>query len=128
MLLLDTCALVWLADGGGTLSALAREALGRHVGGLYVSAVSAFEVALLRRKGRLELRQPPEEWYSRVLDFHGLRELPLTGLIAARAVALPDIHRDPCDRFIVATAQEHQLRIVTADQTIPRYPGVGVVW
>jgi hypothetical protein len=59
---------------------------------------------------------------------HGLQELPITGAIAATAVTLPPIHRDPADRFIIATALRHGLAVVTAAATIGKYPGIRVIW
>lgn len=128
MILLDTCALVWLSDGGAVLSAKAKAALSANAGACYVSAISAFEVALLVERRRLTLPQPPANWFAAVLRFHGLQELPITGAIAATAVTLPPIHRDPADRFIIATALRHGLAVVTADATIGKYPGLRVIW
>ncbi|MGP8202120.1 MAG: PIN domain-containing protein [Limisphaerales bacterium] len=57
-----------------------------------------------------------------------MRELPVSGVIAARATLLPAIHRDPFDRLLIATAQEHRLKIVTPDATIAKYPGLDTLW
>lgn len=57
-----------------------------------------------------------------------MRELPLTGVIAARATLLPPIHKDPFDRLLIATAIEHQLTLLTPDQTIRQYPGLKTLW
>ncbi len=63
-----------------------------------------------------------------MVQWHGLRELPVSGVIAARATLLPAIHRDPFDRLLIATAQEHRLKIVTPDATIAKYPGLDTLW
>ena len=128
MLLLDTCALLWLGADQDRLSGKAREALEESAGSLFVSAISAFEIAHKHRSGKLELPLEPAEWYAEALETHGLAEIPITGAIASRAVDLPPIHRDPCDRFLIATAQLNHFAVVTADETIPRYPDVKVVW
>ena len=128
MLLLDTCTLIWLSEGGKSISDKARQAMQDNAGALHVCAISAFEIALLSRKGRLKIPEAPDKWYVDIMDFHGLNELPITGVIAARAAMLPYIHNDPCDRIILATAKEHSLDIVTADKIIPTYPGITVVW
>ena len=128
MLLLDTCAVLWLADDQDRLSDRAKAALEESAGSLFVSAISAFEIAHKQRSGKLELPLEPAEWYSQALKSHGLTEIPITGEIASVAVDLPPIHRDPCDRFIVATAQLENLAVVTADEIIPRYPDVKVLW
>lgn len=128
MLLLDTCALLWLAADQQHLSAVARRAIAQHAGKLFVSAISAFEIGVKHQKGRLELPLKPEEWFTRALELHGLRELPITGQIAARSTALPPLHADPCDRIIVATAEIHSLTVATLDEVIRQYPGVRVSW
>lgn len=128
MLLLDTCALIWLSEGGNSISDTAREVMRDNAGALHVCAISAFEIALLSRKGRLKIPEPPDKWYVDIMAFHGLNELPITGAIAARAAMLPYIHNDPCDRIIIAASKEHNLDIVTADKIIPTYPEVTVVW
>lgn len=128
MLLLDTCALLWLAADQDRLSDRAKTALGDSAGSLFVSAITAFEIAHKHRRGKLLLPIEPAEWYAEALETHGLTEIPITGEIASHAVDLPPIHRDPCDRFIIATAQLHNLAVLTADQTIPRYPDLKVVW
>jgi PIN domain nuclease of toxin-antitoxin system len=63
----------------------------------------------------------PHEWYAEALEFHGIRELPVTGRIALESTLLPTHHRDPCDRIIVATAREESLRVVTPDLLIAAY-------
>jgi len=131
VILLDTCAVLRLGTDPAQLGTASRHALARHAGSLFVNAITAFEIALLARKGRF--LPPPEMpdpfvWYTTLLAHHGLTEIPLDGATAAAAAALPPIHADPCDRFIVATALARQLPIVTCDQAIPRYPGVSVLW
>ena len=130
MILLDTCALLWLAVDQKRLSAPARKTLEMAPGGLFISAISAFEIGTKLRRGALALpaRGPsPEEWYAEALEFHGLRELPVTGSIALESTALPLHHRDPCDRIIVATARKMSLRVMTPDPLIAAYD-VEIVW
>ena len=128
MLLLDTCALLWLAGDQDSLSEAALAAISSPEEGLAVCAISAFEIAVKHRQGKLELPLPPDQWYPEALESHGIRELPVDGRCALAAASLPPIHRDPCDRFLIATAKIHRLPVVTADQTIPRYPGLRVIW
>lgn len=87
-----------------------------------VSPVSCFELALAHRRGRLELLLPIREWFAQALAGSDVELLPLTALIAARAVELPEIHRDPFDRIIIATALEMDARIASVDGYFPRYP------
>jgi PIN domain nuclease of toxin-antitoxin system len=130
MILLDTCALVWMTTQPGQLSAKAAEAVRRNADAIAVVPISAWEIAIKCRDGGLRLSGPysPHEWYQEAVRRYGLHEIPLDALVLCESVALPPIHRDRCDRMIVAAALRHCLPIVTADTTIPRYPDVTVVW
>ena len=124
-MLLDTCALIWLATGGGQLSAKARQAID-EAAAVYVSAISAFEIACAAARGRLELPCDAERWYVEVLYQHSLTEILLSGKIAIASAKLPMVHKDPCDRFIIATARLENLTIVTADRIFRKY-GVATI-
>jgi PIN domain nuclease of toxin-antitoxin system len=91
---------------------------------VYVSVMSGVEVALKVRRGKLELPATPEDWFRTVLSHHGLTLLPLDLEDAVRAPQLPDVHRDPCDRFLVAAALRLGVPVVTAD---PHFASYGVV-
>ncbi len=80
-----------------------------------VSPVSCFELALAHDRGHLELPLPVREWFSLALAGSDVKLLPLTPEISARAVELPDIHRDPFDRIIIATALELDARLASVD-------------
>ena len=126
--MLDTHVLVWMASDPDRLSQTAREALQKFQGGLLISAVSAWEIALLHKRGRLVLPVAPEFFVQRAVTRHGLHELPVTSATALAAVALPEIHNDPFDRILIAEALGRKCRMVTRDAIIPTYPGVSVVW
>ena len=128
MILLDTCALLFLAHGASALSPAAADAIRSPGAMVAVSAISAFEVGQKAARNQLQLPLPVDQWFVRMLRQHLLRELPLTGTIAARAALLPSIHRDPFDRILIATAMEHQLTLLTPDQTIRQYPGLKTLW
>jgi PIN domain nuclease of toxin-antitoxin system len=123
--LLDTCAVLWLASGDKRLSADALAAI-REAPIAYVSVVTAFEVALKHRAGKLDLPATPDEWFSTVVAHHGLTVLDLALADALRAPQLPDVHRDPCDRFILAAALRLSIAVVTADLRFAPY-GVTVI-
>jgi PIN domain nuclease of toxin-antitoxin system len=127
-MLLDTCVLIWLVDDQTKLSQNAHTAIADNRGDLQVSAATALELSLKCNLGKLEFPCSPEKWYSRALALHGLGELPIDGTCACLAGMLPLIHRDPCDRLIIATALIHRMPIVTPDAVMPRYPGVQVIW
>ncbi len=121
-MLLDTCALLWLAQGSHNLSKSARARLAAATL-VYVSAISAFEIGLKYRSGRLALPTPPAEWFAAVVAHHALAVHPLDWEVCLAATELPLIHRDPCDRFIIATAKHLGLPVVTAD---PNFTGYGI--
>ena len=128
MLLLDTCTLLWLASEQNTLSVKAKKEIEKNAHGLFVSAITAFEIAIKCRNGMLELPLPPLDWFLETLDFHGIHEIPITSSIAVSAVQLPPLHNDPCDRIIIATSQLNAMRIVTCDRLITQYKNVEVIW
>ena len=129
MLLLDTCTLLWLVGNPERLPERTRELL--HVAqkdSLFVSAMSGFEISLKHRNHQLKLPFPPVEWFALALERHRITSLAVTWEIAMASVALPRIHNDPSDRMIIATAQLHELRIITPDPVIHKYPGVKFSW
>ncbi|MEI7606102.1 MAG: PIN domain-containing protein [Rhodospirillaceae bacterium] len=87
-----------------------------------VSPVSCFELALAHRRGRLELPLPPGDWFARALAGSGVEVLPLTPEVATRAVALTEVHRDPFDRIIIATALDLDARLASLDGQFRNYP------
>lgn len=124
-MILDTCALLWLAAGGKQLSKEARDRIeGAPV--VFVSAISALELAVKCRSGKLKLPVPPMEWFQGIVDHHDLAVEPLHWDVCMAAVDLPPIHKDPCDRFIIATARLRHLAVVTADPVFCSY-GIDVV-
>lgn len=87
-----------------------------------VSPVSCFELALASRRGRLTLPLPVREWLALAPTGSGVELLPFTPAIAARAVELAEIHRDPFDRIIIATALEMDGRLASVDGHFADYP------
>ncbi len=90
-------------------------------GNAAVSAISFWEIAMLLGKGRLEISWAVEALRRYLLD-HSLNEIPVDGDIALRAGLLTDLHGDPADRIIVATALAGH-RLVTADRQLLEWPG-----
>ncbi|MFW5695878.1 MAG: type II toxin-antitoxin system VapC family toxin [Alkalispirochaeta sp.] len=120
MIVLDTCAVLWLAAGSPRLSDEVRRRIDAEPV-VAISSISAFEIALKYRDGKLALPFPPREWWKRVLDHHRLDLLQLEPEILFTAVSLPPVHRDPADRFIIATAIIHDASVVTADSRFSDY-------
>ena len=128
MILLDTCALLWLAAYDDHLSATARESIRASAGGLFVSAISALEIGIKVRKGKLRLPQRADRWFPQALAAHGVTELPVTSAIALASAALPKLHDDPADRIIVATALAQGLLVLTPDAKLRAYPKLRSAW
>jgi PIN domain nuclease of toxin-antitoxin system len=124
-MILDTCAVLWLATGDKKLSRAAVKAID-EAAVVYVSAISGFEIAIKERKGKLKLPCAAEKWLEDLVEHHGLSVLPLDMSICIRAAELPWIHDDPCDRFIIATAKLNGLDVVTGDARFEKY-GVQVI-
>lgn len=123
--LMDTCALLALADGDlpdGAAMAL------RQAPEAYVSVVSPWEVAIKAAAGKLRLTTPPVHWFRGLVERYDLREVPLDAGIACAAAALPPLHRDPFDRVIIALAHAHGVAVLTSDEYIRKYPGVTTLW
>lgn len=120
VIILDTCALLWLA---GDQSMLSEQTLARleEEPIVAVSAISAFEIALKWFARKLELPVPAREWWDGVVAHHHLEVLPVGAHVAIRATELPPIHRDPADRFIIATAKQHGAPVVTSDERFGEY-------
>ena len=126
--LLDTCTLIWLVNGAQEFGPEARLACEDATARLHVSAASAWEMALKQARGKLVLQRPISEWWKQAMAGHGLTELPVTAEIAIASTALPPIHTDPADRLLIATAQRHQLALVTPDRAIAKYPDLKTLW
>jgi PIN domain nuclease of toxin-antitoxin system len=119
-LVLDTCALLWLVKGDERLSQNARDAI-EFASMVYVSAISAWEIGLKAERGDLILPMQAKAWFESSLERHSLIAAPVDHDIAFRAAALPRFHKDPADRFIIATAMSLSAAIVTADETFKEY-------
>lgn len=122
-LLLDTHALIWAASDAGRLSATAGAALRDPSNDVYVSAVSGWEIAIKRARGRL--RFPDID--RAMLAALRMTELPVYLRHAAQISALPDHHRDPFDRMLIAQANADGLSIVSRDRAFAAYD-VTVLW
>ncbi|MDZ7762507.1 MAG: type II toxin-antitoxin system VapC family toxin [Desulfovermiculus sp.] len=121
MILLDTHVWVnWIVKGNSSLSPAVVNAM-QLADCLAVSAISCFEVSLLVKRGKLELPCSVDEWLLEALVNSGVDSLPVTCLIADRAVNLSDIHRDPADRIIIATAIIHDIKLASMDSVFPGY-------
>jgi len=118
--ILDTCALLWLACGDKALTRAALKQI-NEAPAIYLSTISGFEIAIKAGKGNLSLPLPAQEWLDKVVEHHGITVVPLDLAICVKAAQLPRIHDDPCDRFIIATAQISGFAVVTRDERFEKY-------
>jgi len=88
---------------------------------LAVSAVTCWEVAWLHRRGRIELTMPLENWLDQGLNGSQVICFPIDRHIAVQAAQLPEHHRDPADRLIIATAIAYQAKLVSLDEQFSKY-------
>ncbi len=125
MILLDTHVLLWVSLNAPQLGGHARSMLDRAwpAGEAAVSALTFWELAMLISKGRLGLDIDVQRWRTGLLS-DGLVEVPVSGEIAARAGLLAEMHGDPADRIIAATAMTlDECKLLTADQALLDWPG-----
>jgi PIN domain nuclease of toxin-antitoxin system len=131
MIVVDTHILLWWINSDSTLSKAARAAIDseRPGGTILVSAITAWEIAMLVKQGKVGLLQAAHTWMRRVAEIPAVRIVPVEMDIAIQSVDLAgDFHKDPADRIIVATAQKYAVPLVTADAKIRAYPHVETIW
>lgn len=132
MIVLDTHVLIWWVNGDDRLSKPGRKAIEDTLaadGQVLVSAITAWEIAMLVERDRIALAMDLDEWLATVASLEGVTLVPVTSQVAVQSATLPgDFHKDPADRMIVALARERNAVLVTADDKIQRYPHVRWVW
>ena len=131
MIVLDTHAWIWWVSSPEYLSETAKQTIDEAATGknIFISSISAWEIAILVSRGRLKLTMNPADWVaaSEALPFFDF--VPVSNSIALKSVQLPGIlHDDPADRIIIATAVSLGAVLVTKDEKIRNYPHVKTVW
>ena len=126
-LLLDTCTFLWALAEPARLSDKARAAVADAAAEVYLSAISAWEIAVKQSRGHLELSEPAAQYVPKYREALRLLELPLDEASALQVARLPKAHKDPFDRMLVCQAITHGMAIVTPDPLINQYP-VRVLW
>jgi PIN domain nuclease of toxin-antitoxin system len=130
--LLDTHIWLWASLGirgkisTGTVKAVEEAAI---AGGLLVSIISVWEIALLVSRGKVALPAPLDDWMQFALSRPDVRLVGLTRpSLVIDSVNLPgEFHGDPADRFLVATARAHRAKLATHDRKIIEYARAGHV-
>ncbi|MFZ2511837.1 MAG: type II toxin-antitoxin system VapC family toxin [Gordonia sp. (in: high G+C Gram-positive bacteria)] len=116
-ILLDTNALLWLWTDPDRISPAAMDVLGDSASPAFVSAASAWEIAIKTRSGRFDGHSMLSAW-DESLAAMMLVGLPIDASDAIAAGGLSWAHRDPFDRMIVAQAVRRGLTIATSDQVM----------
>jgi len=118
--LLDTCSLIWLLTGERRLTDRTRLAIAQAE--VFVSAASAWEIAIKHATGTLRFSGPPERIVPAARERYGFQSLPVDEASALHVGKLPPLHADPFDRILVSQAIVHGLTIVTPDPLVTQYP------
>ena len=129
MAVLDTCTFLWLVDRPEELSERAKREIDRAAE-LYLSSISVTEIHRLLRLKELEINVESnslDSWIGKALDHHRVTCHPITLEVAHEAELLPWIHKNPADRFILATAHFLKTPVISPDILFPQYP-VSVTW
>lgn len=130
-LLLDTHVWIWAMEGdrsGLSASVIAELEAASQSGGILVSAISVWEVAMLEAKGRISLTVPLDDWVEAARRAPGVTLLELSPRIAIESTRLPSTPPgDPADRILVASARTENARLVTCDRDIIAYGQEGHV-
>ena len=128
MIVLDTHAWIWYASEDAQLSKQAKGRISR-ADALGVHPVSCWEVAMLSHGGRLKLSLEVAQWIGHALERPKIELLPFTPAAAIRAAGLGgSFPGDPADRFIVGTALEMGVPVITKDQRITSWGQVQTIW
>lgn len=118
--LLDTHAWIWWINQDSMLPAKAGQWI-EKADNVAVSAISCWEVRMLRQRQRIELAGAVEDWLEQALQPAGIACLPVSCAIADKSANLPQHHRDPADRLIIATALEHRYSVLSLDSKFGLY-------
>ena len=120
-LLLDTQVWLWMLMDPGRLSAEGRRIVADPANQLLLSAASAWEIAIKTALGKLELPGPTDKVVPEMMERTHVTPLPILHPHALRVARLPQHHRDPFDRLLVAQAQLELVPIMTADPQMAAY-------
>jgi len=119
--LVDTSVLLWSTAEEHKLNPRAKELLSSHSSELFLSAASAWEIAIKYALGILKLHASPELYIPEVLSAMDIHALGISLVHAIDAGKLPQHHRDPFDRMLVAQANTEQMVLLTADRIFEKY-------
>lgn len=119
--LVDTSVLIQSLISKPKLNQKALNLLADDSSELYFSAASSWEITIKSATGKLVLPEPPSEFVTRAMRLMSVQGLDITHIHAFALEALPNHHRDPFDRMLVAQAQTEQLVLLTSDRVFEQY-------
>jgi len=132
MIVLDTHILIWWLSGNDKLSIAAKKAIEfelQNNGKILVSSITAWEMAMLIEKGRLNLSMDVDSWLLIASEIDQVEFISINNKVAIESTRLPgSFHKDPADRMITALARTLALPLVTADDKIRNYQHVNTIW
>ena len=132
MIVLDTHALLWWVSDKSKLSKKALSLVDReskNADQVLVSSISTWEIAMLVNRSRLSLKIEVDDFINQLESLPAIQFLPITNRSALASVGLPEpLHKDPADRFIIATAKVNNCKLITADEKILAYDHVDAIW
>lgn len=126
-LLLDTHIWIWNDTNPEKLTSEINRELANPKNQLWLSPVSIWEMTVLLEKRRINLKQDFRSWADESVRDLQLREAAITAEVAHELRYTMLSHRDPADRFLVATAKVYDLTLVTADERLMSTPGLSVL-
>ena len=125
--LLDTHAFLWFVTADNRLSAKARSLIKNSHNEVYFSAASAWEMSIKIQLGRLTIEEELEPFIIQQLLENNFNTLSISIFHSIHTLKLPDIHKDPFDRIIIAQSQIEEMPLITKDKNIKKYK-IPVVW
>lgn len=128
---LDTHTLIWLSSSPEKLSPKAYRVIKNEIkkNKVAISSFTIWEICLLIKKKKIQFNLDVPSWISELEKVTYFQFISVSNRIAYQAATLPgDFHKDPADRFIVATAQELGTTLITKDERIRRYEHVQSLW
>jgi PIN domain nuclease of toxin-antitoxin system len=131
MIVLDTHVWIWWISNPERLSETANDLLEKGMAGrnIFISSISSWEISMLVARDRLQLTMSVNDWVSASEALPYISFVPVSNRIAIKSVQLPgDLHNDPADRIIIATALSIGAVLITKDDKIRNYPHIETIW
>ncbi|AFY99875.1 type II toxin-antitoxin system VapC family toxin [Calothrix sp. PCC 6303] len=125
--LLDTHTFLWWVTNNLQLSSTVKSILSERNNRIFFSAASSWEIAIKAQLSKLELPSNPEVYIAEQLEINSFQVLPIELKYTLQTYYLPNHHKDPFDRILVAQSQVENLPLLTLDPKIAQYQ-VSIIW